>query len=791
MKIKFNKYIKALCFTFLGLLSFCSLKSEAHAASYGAIFRSYRTNGETRWYNTSSSKDGKHVMTDVAAGYFTMDDGKTAYCIEPGVESASYSSGIKYTREKLTTSNLSKAGIADVETFRKLQRISFYGYGYNGDTSQATYVATQMLIWQIQGKATLKAGASSTDLVTSKMTTIQNRITNATKVPSFDEESAKSPVGESITFTDTEKVLGNFKVKSCKGCNATIEGNNLVVSSDDIGKATVTLERAITDTNEYANENYLYTVGAYQKLAVLGDPLPVQSIVTVEFEGSTVKPVKRDSETGGKNQGDSTFEGGIYWLMNEKGDLIEELVTDKNGVMTSNIKLGYGTYTIKEVKAPKGYMLSTEEYTFTIDDSNIGKDIPIELFDTVIKGNVVVEKRYGALDEGFHIEKDAEFDIINSKGEIVGHIKSDENGISLINLPYGTYTLKQTKGKEGYAFIDDVQFSITENDKIVTIRAVNLKLGRLNITKTDIGGKDVIEGATIQIYKVNESGKDELIYEGITDKTGQINVSNLLKGKYYFIETKAPKHFILNTDKHFFEVTEYGKIITETFINEKYSTFTITKFELGGKDVVEGATIEIYKVKDDGTEELIYTGITDADGKIYLDEIEKGTYFFIERNAPAGYVLNRDKHFFVIDENGKDYEETFENSITTVTIEKRSAEDNSLLEGAEFCIYNEDGTLYACGTTDKSGTVKFERLPYGKYYFIETKAPKGYEKSEEKIFFEVDEENNTILLSMDNNIIIEVPNTDKTEVKKLIIGGVLLILIGAGVIIYAAKKRKK
>ena len=86
--------------------------------------------------------------------------------------------------------------------------------------------------------------------------------------------------------------------------------------------------------------------------------------------------------------------------------------------------------------------------------------------------------------------------------------------------------------------------------------------------------------------------------------------------------------------------------------------------------------------------------------------------------------------------------------------------------------------------------IVIDKIKYGKYYIIEKEAPEGYQINNEKMYFEITEDGQVVKSVMKDEI-IEVPNTNKNETKELIVGGVILILLGAGAVVYASKKRKK
>ena len=238
----------------------------------------------------------------------------------------------------------------------------------------------------------------------------------------------------------------------------------------------------------------------------------------------------------------------------------------------------------------------------------------------------------------------------------------------------------------------------------------------------------------------------------------------------------------------YFEILEDGKVVKSTMTNEKIKgTLHFTKVDISTGEPLPNTTIEIYNMQN----ELVFTGITDENGIIIIENLEYGRYYLKEKEAPEGYVLSNGKMYFEILMNGETFKAEMTNEKIKGTLEftKIDFSTSEPLPNTTIEIYTENDELLYSGKTDENGKIVINELEYGKYYIVEKEAPKGYMLSDVKMGFEILINGEIIKATMTNEKIVEVPNTLKNDYINI----AMATLIGIGVIIitYETFKKKK
>lgn len=439
------------------------------------------------------------------------------------------------------------------------------------------------------------------------------------------------------------------------------------------------------------------------------------------------------------------------------------LVKDISGMYT----LPLGTITLQETKAPEGYLLNDTVYVAqtvldsgnnTVRTTNLPTDDNAAQ-ETPYEGTISIQKFLGGSTVKTS-EPDAEFEIyLTSAGsydaapeESRQTITTDANGYAITKrLPYGTYTVHQTKGNNKYYFVDDMEITISENNanyhKILEDSPIEFYI---KMVKKDAstGNTVNVAGTTFELYDDNgskisfnimTSSGMQTIDSFTTDENGCVyTTEKLLKGNYTLVETKAPDGYVLDSTPVQFTVSEdtytadggaefilveksdkavtgqltvtkVGEVLDEykggLYVNPDEKGFTYREGSLSGAKFEVYAAEDIYTAdnqkdtagnrnKHYSKGELVTTLVTGTDGKATATNLPLGKYKVVEVEAPDGFVLNPDEQVVTlvyVDDKTPVVNEalTFSNDRQKVelSVSKLDSETRKPVAGAEFGLY--------------------------------------------------------------------------------------------------------
>lgn len=509
------------------------------------------------------------------------------------------------------------------------------------------------------------------------------------------------PVSASFTVkTD----VGNLKISKTsedeiiKNIPFTVKGNGKTYNLTTDANGNAELKNIPVGTYQVYEEDILrYVKQTTQTVTVTNGNTAIVSFNN-KLKKFRVNVVKSDIEKGNA-QGDAKLSGAKYGIY--KGNqLIDTYTTDENASFTTKYYICDTNWTIREISASEGYLVNDEVYKVGADpklytvEYNECKNAVTE---QVIKGKIAIIKH---TDDGSTQietpEKGAEFQVyLKSAGSFVNADKDekdtiicDEDGFASTKLmPYGVYTVHQTKGWEGREKIKDFDVFIDTDMKEYKFLINNSNFeSYLKVVKLDKETNKQIayKGAGFEIYDSNNHRVSmQFTYPEVTEihtfytnsEGYLITPEKLPYGDYTLKEVQAPYGYVLDSTPIPFTITQ-----------ENSSTDTgVTVVKVKARDMAQKGVIEITKSGE------IFKSVNEKEG-IYTPIYENG-------------------------------------NLANAVFEIYAAEDIVTLDGTTRCYKDEKIDEI---TTDKNGIAKSKELYLGKYTVIEKTAPNGFVNANEQ-----------------------------------------------------------
>ena len=357
----------------------------------------------------------------------------------------------------------------------------------------------------------------------------------------------------------------------------------------------------------------------------------------------------------------------------------ETFVTDEEGRFTFPEKLKYGTYYLREVKAPKGYLLNGEELAFTVEeDKDWGSPLTVRFADENAMGRISIDKYEEGKEEylaGTEFEIQAAEDIVTpdgtvrlKKGELAGTLTTGNETAVSEELFLGKYTVRETRQVPGFA-LPEKAFQVELKYKDQTTPVVEEHLTVYNeptslvLLKYEKGSeeKTALAGVRFKVWlKQDEAVEEEAvmgedtvteedavdpgytleeIYE--TDEEGRIEIPYLLPDSTYCIqEAETLPGYIPDGTVHEVYVDAQGRIeggaVCVMKFENDYTKLRVSKLDGGNRQYLPGAGLKLERVLESGERELVESWTSGKEEKKF-DRLEPGEYVLTEEQAPEGY----------------------------------------------------------------------------------------------------------------------------------------------------------
>src|SRR5574344_1751632 len=425
------------------------------------------------------------------------------------------------------------------------------------------------------------------------------------------------------------------------------------------------ITKITTDKNGYGKSDKLLTYGSYYLKEISASKgyyldntrydfdSKGQATITKEVKENVIKNyisiLKQYDYVDGTTQFLNAEANIIFDIYYPNGDKYSSITTDKNGY--ASLDLPYGVWKFHQVNSITGYEKIYDFYITVDENSNLEQYYNI--LNNAISAYLQVFKTDSETGETIKLANTT-FKILNTDtnqyvsqyvgGKVYSEFKTDENGIFItyLKLSSGNYKLIEVsapngylKDKDGLKFTigNDTHYSYTTYGAFITVTYKNTPIkGQLEIKKTgeNLVIKDgkytykdkKLSGVTFEIYAeedIKSADGNHLYYEKgtkvdtiTTDKNGYAISKKLSLGKYYLIEVKTQDEYVLDSNKHYFELKEVNDetpIVFESYSNLNYlkkGTLEFTKKDLVNGDVIPNTIVEIYNENN----ELIFTGKT-------------------------------------------------------------------------------------------------------------------------------------------------------------------------------------
>ncbi len=718
----------------------------------GAVFKIVNrdTNEDTRT-NLVTNSEGKLVVDDLRPGNYKLIETKAPTYYDVNVEP------IEFTIEKgqqkllpLTFKNsLTKGKVKLIKEDDVESSIALAGAVFTLQDANGTEIAKDLKT-DDHGVIVIPDLAPG-DYQFIETSAPEHYKLDQTPIKFTIKKGSKDDLPVPVTVTNSLLTGGVTLTKVDDVDGATLEGAEfIIVDAHDtkkvVRKELTTDKQGKVSASDLRPGDYQFIeVKAPKDYTLANDPIPF-TIGKSQKENITVtatNSLKKGAVTLTKiDDIDRTMlKGAIFKIVDMKGNEVRtNLGTDKNGKISVS-DLRPGDYQFIETKAPEHYVLDETPIPFTIERSQT-KEINVTGKNTLKKGSVELTK-IDDIDTNTKLAN-AVFDLLDADGQLVekGLKTNNEGKIVVENLRPGTYQFVETIAPEHYDLNKKpIKFTIKKSQtETLHVTAKNaLTKGGVELSKVDDIDDTKLEGAVFNIVDMNGT----VIHKDlVTNNKGKIEIDDLRPGDYQFIETKAPKHYVLD----------------ETPIH-----FTIEKgqkkaISLTAKNSLQQGSIELLKVDDlndqmklsdavfnllDQNGKVLKTDLkTNNEGKIVVENLRPGTYQFVETTAPKHYDLDKKPIVVTVEKSQKDIATvTMKNSLTKggVELSKVDDVDGTTLEGAVFNIVDMKGTVIRKSlTTNSQGKISVPDLRPGDYQFIETKAPKHYDLNKEPIPFTIE-----------------------------------------------------
>ena len=529
--------------------------------------------------------------------------------------------------------------------------------------------------------------------------------------------------GGVLTFWNAP--YGNLHIHKISDTGDNLEGvsitiKNLETSETQTGK---TGPRGVIEFTQLAPDGYevketagivgyIMDVEATKTATVVSGLTSEVTFINKEKPGLRI--IKFDRKTL-ETMSDISFE---IW---RDGESLGIYKTDAQGEIFMN-DLEPGTYLVKEVQTDNGHIADPTPQQIEL---KAGDGVKQLLFYNDQKPGIRLIKV-----DSSNLSKvipNVKFEIKSVAGDYgPAEFTTDVNGeIDLSLLPTGAYVVTELECPDHYLIDNPTRIIQLDGNETAEFVFTDTPKPSIEIVKYDPNTGKYLPGATFRIARI-EDGSHYL--DRVTDTQGRIHIDDLEPGVYSVQEMSAPSGYILNDTEYHVELF-HGRTSELIVNNEKKPDLKIIKTDAITGRPIAGATFTVRKV-DSST---LLTETTDANGEIFLKEMDTGVYEITEQSVPDEYLLDPIPQKITLFPNKLGVVQFQDYKKPTLTIKKIDSATGKSVEGARFHIIyasnltftgeiNDLGEHY----TDENGVIYLDKLKDGWYQATELEAPAGY-----------------------------------------------------------------
>ncbi len=500
----------------------------------------------------------------------------------------------------------------------------------------------------------------------------------------------------------------------------------------------------------------------------------------------------------------------------EADEQLATAVTGEDGKAVFAQDLPLGSYYVRELRAPDGYLPSSE--TVELSASYKGQETETVRLEAAFADEPTrVDFTKSDVTTGTELDG-ATLSVLDEKGDVVDSWVSERGKPHRIRcLHIGeTYVLREEFAPYGYLRAEEVKFTVEETGEVQKVKMEDaVPVGRIVISKTgefvnSVTWNEMVTGTlegifgyvsgslqqvVFEVYAAEDIHaadgvsedyyqKDELVATITTDALGYARTEDLPLGKYYVVEKKTGEGFLLDDKPRQVDLTYRDQDTPVVTYDEKWQNsrqkakVTVQKCEAGTGQPLAGGVFALCARTDiaesDGTlllkaDAVIEQKATGADGRLTFcaDLPIGGSYYVKEIKAPAGYATTGEVRDFTFTYAGDGTEEvafdfTFENQPTQVSVSKTDITTGKELPGAKLEVRDEGGTVVDSWVSQEEPHL-IQGLEAGKAYTLrEESAPRGYVIAEE-ITFQVGDTGAVQTVTMEDDCVVGKVRIRKTD----------------------------